>query len=146
MFYSASFDKRCPPNISGRPSVFVARRDVASLVVCGALLSGISVSVTSRRDLRRRYPTYMADPEERTEQVIEVRQVTDVHSNWNDEGSGEPGKFSFQLILDDGAEEYVIRPTPQDSKVIIKLLGSSKSHYFDLQRGAFIANEISLGS
>jgi len=116
------------------------------LVVCNALLSGISISVTSRRDLRRRYPTYMADPEERTEQAIQVRQVTDIHSNWNDEGSGEPGKFSFQLILDDGAEEYVIRPTPQDSKVIIKLLGSSKSHYFDLQREAFIANEISLGS
>src|ERR671916_3252425 len=145
MFYSASFDKRCPPNISGRPSVFVARRDVASLVVCGALLSGISVSVTSRRDLRRRYPTYMADPEERTEQVIEVRQVTDVHSNWNDEGSGEPGKFSFQLILDDGAEEYVIRPVAEDSKPLVKILGRSKSQYFDLERRVLIVNDISLG-
>jgi len=88
----------------------------------------------------------MVDPEERTEQAIQVRQVTEVHSNWNEEGHGEPGKFSFQLILDDGAEEYVIRPTLQDSKVITKLLGSSKSRYFDLQRGAFIVNEISLGS
>ncbi len=87
----------------------------------------------------------MAEAEERTEQAIKVRQVTDVHSNWNEEERGEPGKFSFQLILDDGAEEYVLRPTAQDSKVIIKLLESSKTQYFDVERRVFIANDISLG-
>jgi hypothetical protein len=46
----------------------------------------------------------VADPEERTEQAINVRQVTQVHSNWNEEERGAPGKFSFQLILDDGAK------------------------------------------
>ncbi len=87
----------------------------------------------------------MAEVEERTEQAIQVRQVTDVHSNWNEEERGEPGKFSVQLILDDGAEEYVLRPTAQDTKVIVKLLESSKSQYFDLERRALIANDISLG-
>ncbi len=87
----------------------------------------------------------MAEAEERTEQAILVRQVTDVHSNWNEEERGEPGKFSVQLILDDGAEEYVLRPTAQDTKVIVKLLESSKSQYFDLERRALIANDISLG-
>ncbi|MDQ3965709.1 MAG: hypothetical protein M3246_04540 [Actinomycetota bacterium] len=87
----------------------------------------------------------MAEAEERTEQAIQVRQVTDVHSNWNEEERGEPGKFSVQLILDDGAEEYVLRPTAQDTKVIVKLLESSKSQYFDLERRALIANDISLG-
>lgn len=87
----------------------------------------------------------MAEAEERTEQAIQVRQVTDVHSNWNEEERGEPGKFSIQLILDDGAEEYVLRPTAQDTKVIVKLLESSSSQYFDLERRALIANDISLG-
>ena len=87
----------------------------------------------------------MAEAEERTEQAIQVRQVTDVHSNWNEEERGEPGKFSIQLILDDGAEEYVLRPTAQDTKVIVKLLESSGSQYFDLGRRALIANDISLG-
>lgn len=87
----------------------------------------------------------MAEAEERTEQAIQVRQVTDVHSNWNEEERGEPGKFSVQLILDDGAEEYVLRPTAQDTKVIVKLLESSSSQYFDLERRALIANDISLG-
>ena len=87
----------------------------------------------------------MGEAEERTEQAIQVRQVTDVHSNWNEEERGEPGKFSIQLILDDGAEEYVLRPTAQDTKVIVKLLESSGSQYFDLERRALIANDISLG-
>ncbi len=93
---------------------------------------------------REEVPT-VAEAEERTEQAILVRQVTDVHSNWNEEERGEPGKFSVQLILDDGAEEYVLRPTAQDTKVIVKLLESSKSQYFDLERRALIANDISLG-
>jgi hypothetical protein len=63
----------------------------------------------------------MVDPEERTEQAIQVRQGTEVHSNWNEEGRGEPGKFSFQLILDDGAEEYAIRPVAEDSKPLVKI-------------------------
>jgi hypothetical protein len=88
----------------------------------------------------------MVDPEERTEQAIQVRQVTEVHSNWNEEGWGEPGKFSFRLILDDGAEVYVIRPTPQDSKVVTKLMGSSKSRYFDLQRAASQLTKSLIGS
>jgi hypothetical protein len=87
----------------------------------------------------------MADPEERTEQAIKVREVTEVHPNWNEEDRGEPGKFSLQLILDNGAEEYVLRPTAEDTKVITKLLESSKTQYFDMERGTLIANDISLG-
>jgi hypothetical protein len=88
----------------------------------------------------------MAEAEEHTEQAIQVRQVTEAHPNWNEEEREEPGKFSFQLILDNGAEEYVLRPTAQDSKVIIKLLESSKTQYFDMERRVLIANDISLGS
>jgi hypothetical protein len=87
----------------------------------------------------------MADPEERTEQAIKVREVTEVHPNWNEEDRGEPGKFSLQLILDNGAEEYVLRPTAEDTKVISKLLENTKTQYFDMERGTLIANDISLG-
>ena len=41
--------------------------------------------------------------EQSTEQSILVRQVTDVHANWSEQERGAPGKFSFQLILDNGA-------------------------------------------
>jgi hypothetical protein len=55
------------------------------------------------------------------------------------------GKFSFQLILDDGAEEYVIRPTADDAKVILKLLERSENITFDLERRVLIPNDLPLG-
>ena len=64
---------------------------------------------------------------------IKVRRVTDVHSNWSEQGEGTPGKFSFQLILDNGAEEYVVRPTVEDAKVLLKLVQASESLYFDTE-------------
>src|SRR3712207_7523034 len=49
--------------------------------------------------------------EQHTEQAIKVRQVTDIHANWSAQERGESGKFSYQLILDEGAAEYVLRVT-----------------------------------
>lgn len=43
-------------------------------------------------------------------ELIAVREITDVHANWSEEGSDVPGKLSRQLILDDGAAEHVVRP------------------------------------
>ena len=74
--------------------------------------------------------------------AIKVRQVTSVHTNWSGQGAEEPGKFSFQLILDDGAEEYVIRPTVQDAKVLLKLVQSSESMYFDTEREVLIPGSL----
>ena len=80
--------------------------------------------------------------ERNVEQQIQVRQVTDVHANWNEEGRGEPGKFSLQLILDDGAEEYAIRPSAEDTKVILKMLASAESVTFDLTNKVLIPSKI----
>ena len=77
------------------------------------------------------------------ERTIKVRQVTQVHSNWNEEGRGEPGKFSFQLILDNGAEEYVIRPTASDADVLTDLFFQTSALYFDTERQVFIFGDIS---
>ena len=75
-------------------------------------------------------------------QVIKVRQVTNVHTNWSEQGADEPGKLSFQLILDDGAEEYVIRPTASDAKVLLKLVQASGSMYFDTERRVLIPSSL----
>ena len=41
---------------------------------------------------------------EKSESRIQVRQVTDVHANYSEQGEGRDGKYSLQLILDNGAE------------------------------------------
>ncbi len=83
--------------------------------------------------------------EQNVQQQIVVRQVTDVHANWNEEERGAPGKFSFQLILDDGAEEYAIRPPAEDADVLMELFKTTGTIYFDLERSVLIFGSIPLG-
>ncbi len=81
--------------------------------------------------------------EQNTEQAIKVRQVTDVHGNWSAQERGEQGKFSYQLILDDGAAEYVLRVTADDAKVLRDWFQDAEDTvYFDLEREVLIFGEI----
>jgi hypothetical protein len=83
--------------------------------------------------------------EERTEQEIKVRQVTDYQASWTEEERGEPGRFTFQLILDNGAEEYVLQPTDEDSDVLTDLFEQTGAIYFDMERKVLIFGNISTG-
>jgi hypothetical protein len=76
---------------------------------------------------------------------IQVRQVTDVHANWSEQERGGPGKFSYQLILDNGAEEYAIRPEAEDADVLIELFQSTNKIFFDMSRQVLIFGNIPLG-
>jgi hypothetical protein len=87
----------------------------------------------------------MAEAEERTEQAITVRQVTDYQASWTEEERGRPGSFTFQLILDNGAEEYVIHPTDEDSDVLTDLFEQTETIYFDTARKVLIFGNISVG-
>jgi hypothetical protein len=69
-----------------------------------------------------------------TERQIKVRQVTHVQASWTEEERGGPGAFTLQLILDNGAEEYVLRPTAEDADVLVKLFARSANATFDMER------------
>jgi hypothetical protein len=84
--------------------------------------------------------------EQHTEQSIMVRQVTDVHANWSEQERGAPGKFSFQLILDSGAEEYAIRPPAEDADVLVELFTLTDKIYFDMSRQVLIFGDVPVGS
>jgi len=77
--------------------------------------------------------------------AIKVRRVTNIHANWSEQERGAPGKFSFQLILDDGAEEYAIMPPAEDAEVLMELFGKTDTLYFDLERKVVIFSNVSLG-
>jgi outer membrane protein OmpA-like peptidoglycan-associated protein len=72
------------------------------------------------------------------ERQIQVRQVTHVQASWTEQERGEPGAFTLQLILDHGADEYVLRPTADDADVLVKLLARSKNATFDLERKVLV--------
>jgi hypothetical protein len=88
----------------------------------------------------------MADQSERrTEEQIAVRQVTHVQASWTERERGAPGAFTFQLLLDQGADEYVIRPTAEDADVLVDLLARADTAHFDMSRKVLIFNNLSLG-
>jgi len=74
--------------------------------------------------------------------VDKVRQVTDVHSNWGSQGPLENGKFSYQLILDNGAQEVLIMPTADDAKVLRDLIHDSEAIYWDVEKEVLIFGKI----
>ena len=76
------------------------------------------------------------------EQAITVRQITDVHANWSSQGPLEDGKFSFQLILDNGAEEALIMPTAQDGKLLRDLIHDADALYWDMEKEVIIFGEV----
>jgi len=80
--------------------------------------------------------------EQSAEGAIKVRQVTDVHSNWSNQGPMEHGKFSYQLILDNGAEEALIMPTADDAKVLRDLIHDAEALYWDTEKEVLIFGKI----
>jgi hypothetical protein len=78
------------------------------------------------------------------ERQIQVRQVTHVQASWTEEDRGAPGAFTLQLILDHGADEYVLRPTAEDADVIIKLLARSSNATFDLDRKVLMFGNLTI--
>jgi len=72
--------------------------------------------------------------EQKMEQQIQIREVTQIQASWTEQERGGPGAFSVQLILDNGVEEYIIRPTAEDADILLQLLQRSDHATFDLGR------------
>ena len=73
-----------------------------------------------------------------SEQQIKVRKVTAWQPSWTETGPGEPGVNSIQLILDHGAEEYVLAVTNDDADNLFDWLSASGEVYFDMERKVLI--------
>ncbi len=80
--------------------------------------------------------------EQRTEQLIQVRRVTQLHAAWTEMERGAPGAFTIQLILDNGADEYILRPTADDIDVLQALWARSESVMFDLGRKVLMFSNV----
>jgi hypothetical protein len=83
--------------------------------------------------------------EERTKHQIAVREVTELRAAWTEEERGASGAFTIQLILDGGADEYVLRPTAEDAEVLLDLWKGGETVSFDLSRKVLIFGNIPQG-
>jgi hypothetical protein len=82
--------------------------------------------------------------ERHTEEQIVVRQVTHIQASWTEEGRGEPGAFTLQLILDNGVTEYVLRPSAADLQVLLQLFQQSGTAMFDVGRKVLMFSDLTI--
>lgn len=73
---------------------------------------------------------------------IKVRRVTDVRADFDEAEPGQPGAFYFQFILDDGAEEHVMRPNVDDGRLLLNLINSVETLYFDTERQRLMLRQV----
>ena len=70
-----------------------------------------------------------------------VRQVTDIQASWVEQARG---RFTLQLILDNGVEEYILEPDADDLDVLVKLFARSDHTTFDLERKVLMFSNLSV--
>lgn len=82
--------------------------------------------------------------EQETEQQYLIRQITHIQASWTEGERGEDGAFTLQLILDNGVDEYVLRPSEDDLDVLLKLFKMSDHAMFDMNRKVVMFNNLAV--
>ncbi|MBA2794629.1 MAG: hypothetical protein H0U32_11660 [Thermoleophilaceae bacterium] len=80
-----------------------------------------------------------------TGQQIQVRKVTHWQPTYVYK-QGEDGTYTFQLILDNGAAEYVMTLGEDDADNLFDWLSSSSEVYFDMERKVLMFGTRAVGS
>ena len=81
-----------------------------------------------------------------TEQQIKVRKVTHWQPSFTAQAPGEDGVYTFQLVLDHGAEEEVLRVNDDDADNLFDWLSASSDVYYDLERKVVMFGTRAVGS
>ena len=67
-------------------------------------------------------------------QQIKVRKVTHWQPTFTHRESGHGGQYTFQLILDNGADEHGLAVNAEDADNLFDWLHASSDVYYDLER------------
>lgn len=81
-----------------------------------------------------------------TEQQIKVRKVTHWQPSFTAKAPGEDGIYTFQLVLDYGAEEEVLRVNDDDADNLFNWLSASDDVYYDSERKVVMFGTRAVGS
>ena len=69
-----------------------------------------------------------------TDDSIKVRQLTHYQFSWVAGEPGEPGTYTLQLVLDEGAWEEVLTLDADDADVLQDLLTDNDTVTYDVER------------
>jgi hypothetical protein len=81
-----------------------------------------------------------------TDDSIRVRQLTHYQFSWVAQDPGQPGVFTLQLVLDQGAWEEVLTVSTDDADVLQELLRHSGDVHYDVGRRVLMFGTAAVGS
>ena len=81
-----------------------------------------------------------------TDDSIRVRQLSHYQFSWIAQDPGEPGVWTLQLVLDQGAWEEVLTLDDDDADVLQELLRHSDDVHYDVGRRVLLFGTTAVGS
>lgn len=81
-----------------------------------------------------------------TDDTIRVRQLSHYQFSWTAQQPGEPGVFTLQLVLDQGAWEEVLTVSKEDADVLQELLRHNSTVHYDIGRRVLMFGTTAVGS
>ena len=78
--------------------------------------------------------------------TIEVRQVSQLHARWLEQGDGIPGRFVLSVLLDDGAQEIVAEPPVGVLQAALPLLAAGETAVVHLTSGDVVIGPIRIAT
>lgn len=80
-----------------------------------------------------------------TDDTIKVRQLSHYQFSWVANEPGQPGTYTLQLVLDQGAWEEVLTVTSEDADALQDLLVVSDDVHYDVERRVLIFGTTEVG-
>ena len=77
-------------------------------------------------------------PQPLTDDSIKVRQLSQYQFSWVAGEANQPGTWTLQLVLDEGAWEEVLTVDPDDADNLQDVLSVSKVVFYDIERRVLI--------
>jgi len=84
-------------------------------------------------------------PTKVTDDTIKVRQVNHYQFSWVAGEPQQPGTFTLQLVLDEGAWEEVVTLEAEDAEVLQNLLNRQKVVHYDIERRTLMFGTTKVG-
>lgn len=69
-----------------------------------------------------------------TDDSLRVRQLTHYQFSWTAAAGGEPGVWTLQLVLDEGAWEEVLTVSSEDADALQDVLQNTRNVFYDVDR------------
>jgi hypothetical protein len=81
-----------------------------------------------------------------TDDSIQVRQLSHYQFTWVAGEAGQPGTWTLQLVLDQGAWEEVLTVSSDDADVLQDLLSAQESVHYDVGRRVLLFGTTPVGA